>query len=361
MSLSVHIRKKMGNFQLCADLEHSGGITGILGASGCGKSMTLKCIAGIEKPDEGQILLNGRILFDSEKKINLRPQERRVGYLFQNYALFPNMTVEQNVLCGLCREKDRQQRRRKMLEAVEVMELTEQRKLYPHQLSGGQQQRAALARMLVSEPELLLLDEPFSALDAYLREQMQTQVRRILEQFGKDVLLVSHSRDEVYYLCGHLAVMDHGNILTMGDTKDIFADPGSRTAAILTGCKNLASARKTGEYEVEVPEWGIRLKTGKQVGDSVCGVGIRAHYFNPKTRENQFPVVYSVSRDEPFESRILFRYAGQSEASPDLWWRIPKERKPQQMPEKLGIAPGNVFLLYPERQYFAPCMIHAHS
>ena len=348
MSLSVHIKKKLGNFQLCVDLEHPDGITGLLGASGCGKSMTLKCIAGIEKPDEGQILLNGRVLFDSDKKINLRPQDRKVGYLFQNYALFPNMTVEQNILCGLYREKDKQEKRRKMQEAVENMGLVGQSGLYPHQLSGGQQQRTALARMLVSQPELLLLDEPFSALDAYLREQMQTQVRRILEQYGKDVLLVSHSRDEVYYLCGRLAVMNQGKILTMGDTRDIFADPGSRTAAILTGCKNIAFARKSGEYEVEVPEWGIRLKTGKQVQDSVCAVGIRAHYFNPKTRDNQFPVIYSAGRDEPFESRILFRYIGQREGTPDVWWRITKERKPQQMPEKLGIAPDNVLLLYPE-------------
>ncbi len=348
MSLSVHIKKKLGDFQLCIDLEHSGGITGILGASGCGKSMTLKSIAGIIKPDEGQIILNGRVLFDSEKRINLKPQERGVGYLFQNYALFPNMTVEQNVLCGLNREKNRRLRHRKMEEAVEMMDLSEYKKLYPHQLSGGQQQRTALARMLVSEPELLLLDEPFSALDSYLREQMQTQVREILDRFGKDVLLVSHSRDEVYYLCSQLAVMEWGKIITMGNTKAVFADPQSRTAAILTGCKNIAAARKISEYEVEVPEWGIRLKTKKAVEDSICAIGIRAHYFNPKANENMFPVVCSGERDEPFETRILFRYVNQCEGTADIWWRIPKNRKPQQMPEKLGIAPQNVLLLYPE-------------
>ena len=113
MSLSVHIKKKLGDFRLSVDLEHPEGITGILGASGCGKSMTLKAVAGIIKPDEGRIVLDGRVLFDSEKRINRKPQEREVGYLFQNYALFPNMTVEKNILCGLRREKDRKKGKNK--------------------------------------------------------------------------------------------------------------------------------------------------------------------------------------------------------------------------------------------------------
>lgn len=349
MSLSIHIRKKLGDFQLSVDLEHPGGITGLLGASGCGKSMTLKAVAGIEKPDQGRIVLDGRVLFDSERKINLKPQERKVGYLFQNYALFPNMTVEKNILCGLSGEKDRERRRRKMEDMLERMELSGQRKLYPSQLSGGQQQRTALARMLVSEPEVLLLDEPFSALDSFLREQLQIQVKNILAGYGKDVLLVSHSRDEVYYLCGRTAVMDKGRILKNDETKKVFADPGSRAGAELTGCKNIAGARKTGEYEVEVPDWGLRFRTGKPVREDICAVGLRAHYFNPKARENVFPVFYSSEREEPFEMRILFRYEGQKEGTPDLWWRLPKDRTPNTMPEKLGIAPQNVLLLYPEQ------------
>ena len=348
MSLSVHIKKKFGAFGLCVDLEHEQGITGILGASGCGKSLTLKCIAGIVTPDEGQITLNGRVLFDSERKINLKPQERKVGYLFQNYALFPNMTVEKNILCGLHREKDRQVRRRKMEEAAEWMQLTDQLRLYPYQLSGGQQQRSALARILVSEPELLLLDEPFSALDAYLKDQLQVQVKDILERYGKDTLLVSHSRDEIYNLCSHTALMGSGYFLAMGRTKEVFASPGTRTGAILTGCKNIAAARKTGEYEVEVPSWGIRLKSAVPVEDHLCAVGIRAHYFHPKARENVFPVTFSGEMEEPFETTILFRYAGQEEGTSDIWWRVAKDRRTGQMPEVLGIASQNVMLLYPE-------------
>ena len=348
MSLSVHIKKNVGDFCLSVDLEHESGITGILGASGCGKSMTLKCIAGIIKPDTGRIVLNGRVLFDSEKKINLKPQDRNVGYLFQNYALFPNMSVEQNILCGLSKEKNKTLRYKLMEEMLETMELSAYRKLLPHQLSGGQQQRCALARILVSKPELLLLDEPFSALDAYLREQLQTQVRRILDGFGKDVLMVSHSRDEVYYLCGQAAVMNQGRILNYGLTKAVFADPKSKTAAILTGCKNIADACKIGEYEVFVPDWGIHLQTKSLVGDDLCAVGLRAHYFNPKALENLYPVVYSSEREEPFELRLLFRYVTQKEGTADLWWRMPKDRKAESMPQQLGIAPSSVLLLYPE-------------
>ena len=348
MSLSVHIRKRLGDFQLSVDLEHPGGITGILGASGCGKSLTLKVVAGIVKPDAGRIVLDGKVLYDSEKRICLKPQQREVGYLFQNYALFPNMTVEKNILCGLRREKDRRRRLEKMEEMLEWMNLSGQRKLYPHQLSGGQQQRTALARMLVSGPKLLLLDEPFSALDAYLREQLQIQVKEILGRFGRDVLLVSHSRDEIYYLCGRTAIMHQGRILKTDGTGEIFADPGTRAGAALTGCKNIAAGRKTGEYEVEGPEWGVRLRAARPVWEKVCAVGLRAHYFRPETGENSFPVICSSRREEPFEMRILFRFEGQQEGSPDLWWRIPKNAAPGVMPERLGIAPENVLLLYPE-------------
>ena len=350
MSLSVHIKKKAGDFQLAVDFEHADGITGILGASGCGKSMTLKCIAGIVKPDEGCIVLNGRVLFDSDKKINLKPQERNVGYLFQNYALFPNMNVEQNILCGMSKEKNKQVRNARMEEMLEIMEISSIRKLFPHQLSGGQQQRCALARILVSEPEVLLLDEPFSALDSYLREQLQTQVRVILERFGKDVFMVSHSRDEVYYLCNQVAIMDRGRILNQGKTKAVFADPQSKTAAILTGCKNIADAYKTGEYEVYVPDWDISLQTKIPVKDELCAVGLRAHYFNPKAKENSFPISVVNEREDPFELRLLFRYENQKQGTQDLWWRIPKDRRPEKMPEYLGIAPTNVLLFYPEEE-----------
>ena len=346
MSISVHIRKRFGDFYLSVDLDHPGGICGLLGASGSGKTMTLKCIAGIEKPDEGKIVLNGRILFDSDKKINLKPQERKVGLMFQNYALFPNMTAEQNILCGMRGIKDKAEKTKKLEEMLSFMDLFDCRKLYPRQLSGGEQQRTALARILSGNPETILLDEPFSALDSFLREVMQTRTGRILREYGKDVVLVSHSRDEIYYLCDRAAVMEKGKILRYADVKQVFSDPRCVTAAILTGCKNIASARKTGERTVLVTDWGISFETEAPVKDGLTAVGIRAHYFNPDLEENRYPVIITEQREEPFENRILFRYESQKKESPDLWWRVPKGKTPAVMPKMLGVRPEDVLLLY---------------
>ena len=346
MSLTVRIKKSLGSFTLDVDFEAENGITCLLGASGCGKSMTLKCIAGIEKPDEGYIELDGRVLFDSQRHINLPPQKRSVGYLFQNYALFPNMTVRQNILCGLHREKDRDAREAALHDMLRMMQLEGLERHKPSQLSGGQQQRAALARILVSEPKLLLLDEPFSALDGHLRDAIKIELRDLLRQFGREVLMVTHNRDEAYNMSEKIAVMDGGRILAMKPTKQLFADPGSVPAALLTGCKNIAPARRTGEYEVEVPSWGIRLKTARPVGEGLAAVGLRAHYFNPGTPHNRFPVSYVEEMEEPFETIIQFRYAAQAADSPAIWWRLAKDRRPQGFPGELGIAPANVLLLY---------------
>lgn len=346
MSLSVEIKKKFENFTLQVKLEKEKGILGLLGASGSGKSVTLQCIAGLLTPDEGKICLNGRTLFDSEKGINLPPQERRVGYLFQNYALFPHMTVEKNILCGLSAEKDRKKRREKMQEAAKLFQIEPILKKYPGELSGGQQQRTALARILVSEPELLLLDEPFSALDAYLRDQLQIQVRELLEHFGRDTVLVSHSRDEVYQLCSRLALLEQGEILECGETKAVFQNPGSRTGAVLTGCKNIAAARKTGEYEVEMPEWGVRFGTARSVGDNLVAVGVRAHHFSPDEEENSYPVVCSGKMEGPFETTVLFQYGEKERETGKLWWRISGEQKAEKLPERLGVAAEHILLLY---------------
>ena len=346
MSLLVDIEKRLGDFRLTARFETQGGVLGLLGASGCGKSLTLKCIAGIEKPDRGRIVLDGETLFDSDKKIDLPPQKRRVGYLFQNYALFPNMTVRQNILCGLYGEKDKAKRETALREAVHLFRLDGLEGHRPHQLSGGQQQRAALARILVSRPQVLLLDEPFSALDSHLREKLQLELRTLLGQFGRDVVMVTHSRDEAYHMCQRIAVMDGGRLLTVKDTKALFADPGSICACTLTGCKNVAPAQKAGEFEVEVPGWGIRLQTTQPVKDNIKAVGIRAHYFNAKTAQNRFSIEFIGEMEEPFEWIVEFRYQNQPPDAPPLWWRVPKDRRPAEFPAEFGVAPANVLLLY---------------
>lgn len=173
MSLLVDIEKDYGGFHLCSRFETNGGITGLLGASGCGKSQTLRCIAGVQTPDQGRIVLDGVTLYDSEQHINLTPQQRGVGYLFQSYALFPNMTVRANILTGLRREKDAAKKQAAFEHAIHLLKLEGLEDRRPAQLSGGQAQRVALARMLVSRPKALLLDEPFSAIDSHLRDQLQ--------------------------------------------------------------------------------------------------------------------------------------------------------------------------------------------
>ena len=346
MSLHVDIKKRLGSFVLESAFEQDGGVLGLLGASGCGKSMTLKCIAGIEKPDEGRIVLDGRVLYDSAARVSLPPQQRQVGYLFQNYALFPNMTVRQNIAVGLHREKDRRKRERELEDAIHLFPLDGLENHRPHQLSGGQQQRVALARILVNRPQLLMLDEPFSALDSHLRLRLQMELKERLSAFGRDVLMVTHSRDEAYHMCGRIAVMESGKIKIVKETKELFADPESICAAAITGCKNIASARKIGEYEVEVPDWGIRLTTAKPVRDNVTAVGIRAHYFNTKTLQNRADVVYAGEMEEPFEVSVRFRWAGQRADTEPLLWRVSKEKRGQQFPTALGVAPVNILLLH---------------
>ena len=341
MSLLVDIKKSYGKFFLNVKFRQNGDVLGLLGASGCGKTLTLRAIAGIIKPDCGCIVLNGKTLFDSEKGINIPPQKRNVGYLFQNYALFPNMNVKQNIACGLRHIKDKKMRSEILCDMLDKMQLTEQRWLFPAQLSGGQQQRTALARILVGEPEILLLDEPFSALDSYLKGQMLLELREVLAQFGKDTLLVTHNRSEAYQLCANLAVMDSGKICDMGCTKEIFANPGTITSAVLTGCKNIAAAKKVGETTVYVPDWGVTFETGRDVGENVAAIGIRAHYFGGDIAENAFPVNAMQTVEEPFEWTINFLYETQDRTAKPVMWKIPKAEG-MKFPPKLGVLPENI-------------------
>lgn len=233
MKLTVDIKKDFGSFALSSSFETEDLLTGFLGSSGSGKSMTLKCIAGIVTPDEGYIALDDRVLFDSRKRINIRPQERKVGYLFQNYALFPAMTVKKNICCGLVREKDREAKKRKYDEAIALLHLEGLENRLPSQLSGGQAQRVALARIIVSEPDLLLLDEPFSALDAFLRRNLQTELLEVLQNLGKQAILVTHSAREVRRMTTNLFVMKSGGIIRRGRTEDVFSDPQSDDCRVL--------------------------------------------------------------------------------------------------------------------------------
>jgi len=338
MALQVCIKKKMGRFLLNAAFTADRQCLGILGASGCGKSMLLKCIAGIETPDEGYIVLDGTVLFDSEKKISLPPQKRHIGYLFQNYALFPSMTVAENIGVAVAEGclKNRRKSRKEQKEALQreierqicLFQLEGLENHYPSQLSGGQQQRVALARMMAAKPSVILLDEPFSALDSYLKEAMQREMAAVIRQFGGNVVMVSHSRDEIYKLCPKLAVMDEGHILCVNATKAVFENPVYVQAARLTGCKNISPVRKISDYCVEALDWGITLKTAVKVTDEITHIGIRAHDWlrsdGKGERVNEFSARLVEIIEAPFEVQYFIRCTDAPESQP-VWWKTDRQ------------------------------------
>lgn len=347
MSLEVTIAKRFEGFTLHADFAAGNTAAAILGASGCGKSMTLRCIAGVVKPDSGRIVLDGRVLFDSEKGIDLPPQQRNVGLLFQNYALFPNMTVEQNILCALKKEKDPAARKAACGSALRAMRLEELAHRLPSELSGGQQQRAALARILAGRPRILMLDEPFSALDSYLREEVEGEVGSLLSNFDGTALLVTHDRDEAYRLCREMIVMDSGEVLRAGTTKEVFADPRRLTAARLTGCKNILPCVRVDEHHVRLTGWERELTVALPVPEGCCAVGIRAHDFAPEAAdgENRMPVQVSASSENPFDWNVICTAA---DDAGKLWWKVSKttlSSPPPQAPAYLRVAPENIMPL----------------
>ena len=223
MELTVRIKKRLHRFTLNADIETKSSIA-LLGASGSGKSMTLKCIAGIEKPDSGVIILNGRTLYDSEKGIDLPPQKRKIGYLFQNYALFPNMTVRQNIEVA-AKEKNNVDK------LISDFYLNSIANKYPDEISGGQQQRTALARIIASKPEAILLDEPFSAIDSYLKWKLEMTVSDTIKNFGGLSIMVTHDRNEAYRNCGGICIINDGRTEKILNTKEFMECPKTVGAA----------------------------------------------------------------------------------------------------------------------------------
>ena len=321
--IEINIQKTLGRFHLDMHVKSNSKRIGILGASGCGKSMTLKCIAGIETPDQGQIVLEERILYDNTQKINIKPQKRKIGYLFQNYALFPTMSVRKNIMAGLRCSQEEQERIADQM--IEKFQLTGLGNRLPGELSGGQQQRVALARIMAYEPDAILLDEPFSALDSFLKEQLLEDMIRQLSDYAGDVIMVSHSRDEIYQFCDRLLILDQGRVIVTGDTKDIFDQPGYREAARLTGCKNITEAIKIAENSIEVPHWHCTLEVDETVADDIHAVGIRAHYIDvltekPENMKNVIGVTVENVSELPFEWYCFFRVPNGER----IWWKVAK-------------------------------------
>lgn len=345
MPVRVEIRKDLGSFRLEAAFEAGDWVHGILGASGCGKSMTLKCVAGVVRPDEGFIQVGDRVLFDSAAGIDLPPQRRRVGLLFQNYALFPNMTVEQNLMAALRGEKDKGAARRRCRDMLRRLELEGLEDRRPGQLSGGQQQRAALGRILVTRPDLLMLDEPFSALDSHLRDQLEREVMKLTRSFGGTTLLVSHSRDEVFRMADRVAVYHQGAIDAIGEKHQVFSQPGTYRAALLTGCKNFSAVTdlntENGVTTFRAADWDMELTIpGTQTGTLA---GFRGHHFElaEAPGENTFEMEVTEVIEDTFEYVLQVRRKGSEGAS--LSWMLSKDAY-------RALPQGSLFLRLPPEQ-----------
>ncbi|MBQ9159866.1 MAG: ATP-binding cassette domain-containing protein [Methanobrevibacter sp.] len=338
--LKVDIRKELKEFDLDVSFELKHGRLGILGPSGCGKSMTLKSIAGIVDPDEGIISLNTgdeTLYFDSKNKINLKPQDRNVGYLFQNYALFPNMTVEENIAIGLSKDEGGNT----VSEMIKRFQLEGLEKRYPRQLSGGQQQRVALARIMAYSPDVILLDEPFSAMDTFLKEQLRIELSNSLNDFDGFSIMVTHDRDEAFQFCDELIVLDQGKIIAKGDTYEIFENPKKVQVARLTGCKNISKIEIIDDYHLKSLDWGVTLETSKEISPNITHIGIRAHDFVPASENdvNVLDTTNSTLLEMPFEWQVTLTNG--------IWWKSDKQIDEHEfvIPEYIKINPKDVILL----------------
>ncbi|HXN65646.1 MAG TPA: sulfate/molybdate ABC transporter ATP-binding protein [Candidatus Acidoferrales bacterium] len=365
MDLHVEIEKRLPGFTLEVSFRTGDAPLGILGPSGAGKTMTLRAIAGLETPTRGRILLDGRTLFDSANRINLPARSRRVGLVFQQYALFPHLTVRDNIAFGIPSSippADSQKARERLTQAeIERLHLTGLEERYPQELSGGQQQRVALARALATNPAALLLDEPLSALDPHLRGEVERELSVQLAHFAGPALFVSHNLEEVYRLCPNLLVLDAGRVAAFGPKEEIFLHPPNFAVARITGCKNFSRARRIAGDQVEAIDWGVSLKVAHTRVDSPSRIALRAHHIecfgaetlaeNSPARTNTFPCWIAAKSETPFRVTLYLRIGGphaspadyhlQAEISRDRLAEI--EIRPQ--PWLVRLDPERLFLL----------------
>lgn len=338
--LIVELQKTFSSFTLKANFTANQKPLGILGSSGSGKSMTLRCIAGLETPTQGHIILNGRVLFDSKQGINIPTRERRIGFVFQNYALFPHMRVAHNIAFGMP-VLSKIERKQRVSHYIELMQLQGLERRYPHELSGGQQQRVALARALAIAPEALLLDEPLSALDQYLRNQIEKLLIEVFSTYQGVTLFVTHNLEEAYRVCDNLLVLSQGKVIANGRKEDIFERPPTFTVAQLTECKNFSRAQRVDNQRIEALDWGCTLQVVEAIPNPLTYVGIRAHHLifseNPD-RENTFPC-WLVTRSDTQHQVTLYlklhspatntqEYHLQAEVFKDKWENLKNQPLP---------------------------------
>ena len=351
--LEIVVEKSLENFKLAVQLRAGCGAMGLLGASGAGKSMTLRMIAGVATPDKGRIVLNGRVLFDSALRVSISPARRRIGVVFQDYALFPHMTVAENVAFGLheLSEADRTAKVRLQLDRMHIAELANR---YPKEISGGQRQRVAIARCMAIEPGALLLDEPFAALDPHLRRQMEEQLRATLRRYNGVVLFVTHDMEEAFRFCSELLVLDEGRVIASGPKHDLFEQPRSVVTARLTGCKNIVAVTQTGANHIDVEAWGCELSFSGSHAGAIRHVGYRSHHFRFQQNAagvNVFPCWLVETSEAPHEMTLYLRLhrAPQHDDPPHLQADIPKEQwralSRQQQPWQIQVVPDRLLLL----------------
>lgn len=291
VKLSVHIKKQVSSFLLEVDFDIENEAFAVLGESGCGKSMTLKCIAGIETPDEGYIAIDDRIVFDSKQKINTTIQQRNIGFVFQNYALFPNMNVKQNISCGI---KDKRQREAIVKEMIQTYGLEECQTSYPSHLSGGQQQRTAFARAMACKPEILLLDEPFSALDKAMKQTMLNELLQALTTYNGLIIYVSHDNEEVVQIANQIAILHQGMIVERGNKQQLFQNPSTYAGAKQTGIENISRISRINASYIYAMDWGIYMHTDAIVANDHTHIGISSTSI--------------IGSDEPIENAIAFKH-----------------------------------------------------
>ena len=248
-------------------------ITVLFGPTGSGKTTILRCIAGLERPDAGQIRYRGELFFDDRRKVFVPPQKRHIGFLFQDYALFPHRTVLGNLAYGLT-HLSAAERRERIKAAVEFLQLEGLEQRYPRQLSGGQQQRVALARTLVVQPRLLLLDEPLSALDTPTREPLRTTLRHWLKRLGIPAILVTHDRDEALAIADRCLILAEGRIRQIGAVREVFTHPCDSQVARIVGMENVIAGTVIG-----VEEGLASVKIGSTILFASVAESIRGEVF----------------------------------------------------------------------------------
>lgn len=366
MSLEVRIKKQFPDFVLDVDFEAGNETVGFLGASGCGKSLTMRCIAGIETPDEGRIVVNGKVFFDSKEKINLSPQERKTALLFQNYMLFPNLTIEQNVGAGIDKKVSKQEREGIVYAELKRFGLEGFEKRYPNQLSGGQQQRVALARMLAARPGILMLDEPLSALDAHLKSILEQNLVGMFNSFEGTILYVSHDIDEALRFCDRIAVVESGHIVEIRDGDGLVNDPHSTAGMKLSGCKNTPKATRLADDLVWLPYWGIKMHTGIKVPEDVKTLGVRASYLERADGPgcNTYKMRVDRVSDARFDRTVLLGFCDRDERDvptvermdnemtylhQHVFWRVSKMAKSA---ESLPVEGDEIWIRFPEDKLY---------